>query len=252
MPPRPEPPVYYPPAPSIPQVGNDQKTVMMFRYATNESIPLRDIAELGAMYNGWRVSAVRVNTRMVDPTVPATVQLVENGIVYANQYAGDGQVVLLPNSLMIDLNTQTLSLDVNGTTYIDSISIELQNVYGSNIYLEWSNAQYVDIDLNVDADSNSYVSLSDLIDLNYFNGRTLERVNVIASIPDQAMPGTVTNVSLLSSSQTLGQTQFVSYDPDQLPIWTDYNRFVVGQNLLDLALYADGAIHMDRVILKIK
>jgi len=204
------------------------------------------------MYNGWRVTAVRVNTRPVDPSVTTTIQLVENGITYANQYDFGGQVVLVPNSLMIDASTNSLSMNINGTTYIDSVSIELQNVYGSNIYLEWSNAQYVDIDLNVDANNNSYVSLNDLIDMNYFNGRTLERVNVIASLPDQATPGTVTNVSLLSSSQTLGRAQFVSYDPDQLPIWTDYNRFVIGQNLLDLALYADGPIHMDRVILKVK
>jgi hypothetical protein len=225
---------------------------MLFRYASNETIPLRDIAELGYMYNGWRVSSVRVNTRPGDPNAPATLQLLENGIPQATQMDWGGQVVFIPNNLILDTTTQTLNLNINGNTYIDSISVELRNIYGSNINLDWANAQYVDIDLNVDAYDNNYVNLSDLIDMNYFNGRILERVNVIASLPDQAMPGTLTNVSLLSSSQTLGQVQFSSYDPEQLPIWVDYNRFVLGQNLLDLALYADGAIHMDRVILKLK
>jgi hypothetical protein len=188
---------------------------------------------------------------VIDPNT-TTVQLVVNGIVRASQFNPGNQIVLYPNDLILDSNTRSLSLDITGFTHIDTITVELSNAYGSNINLDWAYAQYIDIDLNVDALSNSYVNLNELADLSVFSGRILERVNVIAAIPDEAMPGTVTTVSLLASSQTLGQAQFSSYDPEQNAIWTDYNRFVLGQNLFDLALYSDGAIHMDRVILKVK
>lgn len=224
----------------------------MFRDVGDTRIPLREIAELGYMYNGWQVVSVRANTRSMDPHT-TTVQLVENGQVYATQVNPGSQISLYPSALLlVDSNTQDLSLNIAGWTHIDSITIELRNYNGNNINLDWGYAQYVDLDLNVDAYDNSYVNLNELMDMSIFNGRILERVNVIAELPDQATPGVVTNVSLLSSSQTLGQVQFSSYDPEQLPIWTDYNRFVLGQNIVDLALYADGPIHFDRVILKIK
>lgn len=223
----------------------------MFRTVGNESIPLREIAELGYMYNGWQIVSVRANTQVVDQH-RTTVELVQNGVVHATQINPGTQIVLYPNSLVIDANTQSLELRIGGFTHIDSLTLEMRNAYGSNIDADWGYAQYVDIDLQVDAYSNSYVNLNDFLNLDLFNGRILERVNVIAEIPEQAAPGTVTNVHLLTATQSLGQATFTSYDPEQLPIWTDYNRWVLGQNVLDLALYSDNAIRMDRVILKLK
>lgn len=223
----------------------------MFRTVGNESIPLREIAELGYMYNGWQIISVRANTQVVDQH-RTTVELVQNGIVRATQVNPGTQIVLYPNSLVIDANTQSLELRIGGYTHIESLTIELRNTYGSNIDADWGYAQYVDIDLHVDAYTNSFVNLNDFLDLSMFHGRILERVNVIAEIPEQAAPGTVTNVHLLTASQSLGHATFTSYSPEQLPIWTDYNRWVLGQNVLDLALYSDNAIRMDRVILKLK
>lgn len=223
----------------------------MFRTVGNESIPLREIAELGYMYNGWQIVSVRANTQVVDQNI-TTVQLVENGMVYATQINPGNQIVLYPNSLFIDANTQNIELRISGYTHIESISVELRNVHGYNIDADWGYAQYVDIDLNVDAYTNSYVNLNDFVNLSIFSGRILERVNVIAELPDQAAFGTVTNVHLLTAQQSLGVATFNSYDPAQVPIWTDYNRWILGQNVLDLAVYADNAIHMDRVILKLK
>lgn len=223
----------------------------MFRTVGNESIPLREIAELGYMYNGWQIVAIRANTQVVDQH-RTTVELVEDGIVHATQVNPGNQIVLYPNSLLIDANTQNIQLRIGGYTHIESMTIELRNVRGYNIDADWGFAQYVDVDLNVDAYSNSFVNLNDFVNLSMFSGRILERVNVIAEIPDQAAPGTVTNVHLLTAQQSLGTATFTSYDPAQLPIWTDYNRWVLGQNVLDLAVYSDNAIHMDRVILKLK
>lgn len=225
---------------------------MMFRDAGNETIPLREIAELGYQYNGWQVVSVRANTRSIDPK-RTTVELISNGRVFATQINPGSQISLYPNEmLIIDENTWNVDMRITGLTHIDSISIELRNVRGANIDLDWGYAQYVDIDLNVDAYANSWVNLNEHLDLSIFNGRILERVNLIGALPLQTAPGTVTNVSLVSATDTLGQAQFTTTNPQQVAMWTDFDRYILGQNVRDLGLYIDGPVRLERAVLKIK
>ena len=219
----------------------------------NESIPLREIAELGYQYNGWQVVSVRATTSSIDPNT-TTVQLSENGRILATQVNPGSQISLNPTEvLLIDNNTSSIALTVTGATHIEVISIELRNVNGANIDLNWGYAQYVDLKVNIDAQANSAIDFNDYANMQIFQGRILERVNVIAALPANTPVGTVANVSLMSDNNTnLGTAAFNSVQLQQLPIWTDYDRFVLGENVNNLMLYMDNNVHVDRVILKVK
>ena len=120
----PTPPPYYPPQPPPSYGQRIVKQVYVGRSVENEMFQLSYYADLSTRYYGWEVTAVRASTRPNSP-YRTTVQLIaQDRNVLATQINPGYQITLFPNSYVV-AGTQELYLYVEGSTYIDTIEVEL-------------------------------------------------------------------------------------------------------------------------------
>jgi len=122
--PPPPPPSYYPPTPPPSYDQRIVKQVYVGRSVGDEMYQLSYYADLSSYY-GWEVTAVRASTRPNSPyrTVVSLVDSSRN--VLATQTNPGYQVALFPyNSVCV--GNQDLYLWVQGSTYIESIEVELR------------------------------------------------------------------------------------------------------------------------------
>lgn len=133
-PPRPPAPPYYPPAPPAPYYppappappAYGQRIVQQVyvgRSVCDEMFQLSYYANL-SQYYGWQVTAVRANTRPNSPyrTVVSLVDGRRN--IFATQTNPGYQIMLFPAGY-ISAGTQDLYLWIQGSTFIETIEVEL-------------------------------------------------------------------------------------------------------------------------------
>lgn len=122
--PPPTPPPYYPPPTPPPSYGQRiVKQVYVGRSVGDEMYQLSYYADL-SQYYGWQVTAVRANTRPNSP-YRTVVSLVDaNRNILATQTNPGYQIALFPRQY-VSAGTQSLYLWLQGSTFIESIEVEL-------------------------------------------------------------------------------------------------------------------------------
>lgn len=116
---------YYPPAPPAPVYGQRiVQQVQVGRAFQNETYQLSYWANLNTQYYGWEVSAVRAATRPNSPYQTVVQLITASNQVLATQINPGYQIALFPN-YQVFAGYQDLFLTVQGSTYIDSIEVEL-------------------------------------------------------------------------------------------------------------------------------
>lgn len=111
--------------PNYPGYYSEYRTVYLNRAVYNQGINLRSIFGLDSRYNGYRILSVRAATT---PNSPYTTvaQLVVDGQVFASQTNPGRQINLYPNwTVILDRTMTSAFLYISGSTYIESIQIEI-------------------------------------------------------------------------------------------------------------------------------
>ena len=123
-PPTPPPPSnpYYPPAPGYGQRVVQQ--VYVGRSIQNEMYQLSYWANLNTQYYGWEVSAVRASTRPNSPYTTVAQLVTSDNRVLASEVNPGYEIALFP-SYQVFAGYQELYLYIQGSTYIESIEVEL-------------------------------------------------------------------------------------------------------------------------------
>lgn len=116
----PPPPPSYPPSNSILAIP-----VYVGRSVANERLQLSQLADLNTQYPGWTIVAVTARTT---PNSPATtlVRLAVDENVIATQTNPGYQINLYPTTTQTISGYSNIELWVNGSTYIESIEVQLQ------------------------------------------------------------------------------------------------------------------------------
>lgn len=124
-PPAPPAPPYYPPTPPPPAYGQRIVTqIYVGRSVGDEMYPLSYYANL-SQYYGWEITAVRGNTRPNSP-YRTVVSLVNGNLtVFATQTNPGRQIALFPRSGRVIVGVQDLYLRLQGSTFIDTLEVEL-------------------------------------------------------------------------------------------------------------------------------
>ena len=124
--PPPAPPPYYPPpTPPPPAYGQRiVKQVYVGRSVGDEMYQLSYYADL-SQYYGWEVTAVRANTRPNSPYRTVVSLVDSNRNVLATQTNPGYQIALFPTRY-VSAGTQDLYLWLQGSTFIESIEVELR------------------------------------------------------------------------------------------------------------------------------
>ena len=122
-----------PPVPSRPgqggggqhQAGTEQKVVNLYRRVTNETLALRQLANIGANYNGMRVQSIVVLVRNSGPQ--ADMSFLVNNQMQSSFRSPRGQVQFTPyGQAILGQDIQGLQLQVRGNIEIDQIIVNVQ------------------------------------------------------------------------------------------------------------------------------
>lgn len=200
------------------QQQREIKYVFIGRSVYNETLALRQLAGLGQQYQGWSVTNVRARTT---PNSPArtTVQLLADQRVVAQQINPGYQINLYPQyEVILGITTQRLQLFIAGSTYIDTLEIEVMrggNGGGYNPNPGYPGYPNLTIQLNIQAvmGQQGHVDLNNYINQNQYRGRRIDRIEVTAraqgqlSLVDVVVAGY--NSGTLQFSNGFSQTQTV-------------------------------------------
>lgn len=134
--PSPQQPPAVTPLPSVPsrpgqggggqhQIGNEQKVVNVYRRVNNETLALRQLANIGANYNGARVQSILVFVRNSGPQ--SQLSFLVNNQAQSSFRAPRGQVHFAPyGQAILGRDIQGLQVQVQGNIEIDQIIVNLQ------------------------------------------------------------------------------------------------------------------------------
>jgi hypothetical protein len=115
---------YYPPAPSLPGYGQRiVQQVSVGRSVANEMFQLSYYAQLN-QYAGWQVTAVRAVTRPNSPYRTVAQLMTADRCVLASEVNPGYDIDLYPNTTVY-AGSQDLYLYIEGSTYIETIEVEL-------------------------------------------------------------------------------------------------------------------------------
>lgn len=244
MPPRPMPPAPRPPMPPPPSYGTETKSVWIGRAVWNETLPLRQLAGLGAQYNGWEVVSVRASTRPNDPG-RTVVQLVAEGRSVATQVNPGYQILLYPQQrLILGANAQTLQLSINGGTYIDGLEIQLRRGGGYNP--PPPAGQNIEINLYRSVFGNDRLDLTTYIDMYRYRGYSIQQVIITANA--RYNTGVI---SLLINGFDQGRVNIAAGYSQQQSVWLR-QPMVIGQGADSVVLYTTGDMTIERVTLVVR
>ena len=120
--------------PSCAGQGNDQaqteyKSIQIGRTVTNERLDLRALSGIGPEYSGWEVVSVTANTQPNNPYTTIAQLLADNQVV-ASQTDPGSAINLTPSYSLVIGSVNDLELWISGSTYIDSIQIQVVNRNG--------------------------------------------------------------------------------------------------------------------------
>jgi hypothetical protein len=220
------------------------KRIYLSRDLYNQSVDLRLFAGINYSYQGWAITSVRANTR---PNSPAqtVAQLIVDGRVVASQLNPGYQIYLVPQStVVLDQNARNVNLAISGSTYIDSIEIELRRAGHYNPPPSYG--QNIDITIYRSVYGNDRIDITQYIDLYRYRGYRVEQVIVSAT----ARYGSA-YVSLLVNGNSHGQLSFNGGYSQRQSLWLS-NQPVIGQGADSLVLYTSGDMTVETVTLVVR
>lgn len=238
-----QPPPYNPPynPPNRPDNGYGQqretKYVYVGRSVYNESLPLRQLAGLGQQYQGWSVTHVRARTTPNSST-RTTVQLLADQRVVAQQINPGYQINLRPHHELILGNTvQRLHLYISGSTYIDTLEIEIvrggnggdDGGYNPNPGNPGYPNQTIQLNIHASLGQQGHIDLNNYINQNQYRGRRIERIEVTA-----LAQGNVSLVDVVVAGYNLGTLQFSNGFSQTQAVFVNQGA-VIGQHPLYLS-----------------
>lgn len=249
-PPRPLPPRPLPPPPpsnpGYPGYGSEVKRVYVSRNIYNETLALRQLGGIGQQYQGYEVTAVRVNLRPTYNT-QTMLQLVSDGQVVATQYSSGYQADLYPQRLLVlDQTARTLQLAINGNVFVDSVDIELRRGSGGYYPPPPGYGQNIEINVYRSVYGNDRIDLTPHIDMIRYRGRVIEQVLVRAS--SRYNMGLI---SLLINGFNMGQAQF-SGGLTQVATYRLNQPMMIGQGADSLVLYTQGDLTVEGVTIVLR
>lgn len=192
-----QPPVVTPlPPPPVPghggggnhQVGTEQKVINVYRRVTNETLALRQLANIGANYNGMRVQSIMVFVRNSGPH--AEMSFLVNNQVQSSFRSPRGQVHFAPyGQAVLGQDIQGLQLQVRGNIEIDQIVVNLQRqgrqprppVPTPQPPPPPVRAVEVPVYLNQRHYGNSYVDVSRMVDMQRYRDYRIEEIVIDAT-----------------------------------------------------------------------
>lgn len=243
----PAPPPSYPGNPSY--GDREVKSIYMNRSVRNERISLRQLAGIDSRYRGWEVASVRANTR---PNSPGTTiaQLLMDGRIVAQQRNPGYQLYLTPSTrVVIGGSASSLQLAISGSTFIDSIEIELVNSQGG-----WQpdpNPGYpgyserVDLNIYRHTMANDRIDITPMIDMYRYRGMRIESIEIQGRADYN-----VSIVEALINGFSQGTAQFDSGFNRSQTIYLN-QRPVIGNGADSVVLYTRGNMTVQKVVLNL-
>lgn len=125
--PRPNFPPFFPPAFNEPYIPTPQvhiEQIYIGRSVENERISLTQLSALNRRYSGWTIRSVRAQTTP-NSSARTTVRLAVDERVVGMQINPGNQINIFPNQ-GISIGGARIELWINGSTFIHSIEIEVQ------------------------------------------------------------------------------------------------------------------------------
>lgn len=255
-----QPPPYNPPSrpPNRPDNGYNQqretKYVYIGRSVYNESLPLRQLAGLGQQYQGWSVTNVRARTTPNSST-RTTVQLLADQRVVAQQVNPGYQINLYPQyEVILGSTAQRLQLFISGSTYIDTLEIDVVRG-GNNGGGGYPNNpgypnqpgypnELIQLNINASLGQQGLVDLNAYINQNQYRGRKIERIEVTA----RAL-GQTSKVDVIVAVYNAGTLQFTNGYSQTQTFFANQDA-TIGQQALCLAARGSIVIETVRIYLR--
>lgn len=236
------------PYPGQPSYGYEVKRIYIGRDIFNETLPLRQLAGIGREFNGWEVVSVRARTRPTN-SGRTVAQLVSDNRVMATQINPGYQIDLRPQfRLVLGQTAGTLQLGISGSTFIDTIEIELRRDgggynppppppgYGENI----------EINIYRSVFGSDRIDLTQYIDMYRYRGRVIEQVLVTATARYN-----VGFMDLLINGFNMGRAQF-SGGYSQIATFRLNQHMVIGQGADSVVLYTQGDMTIEHVTIVVR
>ena len=251
--PRPEPPPHrsepprppLPPQPPInPGAHREYKTIYVGREVTNEVIALGLLGEIGREFTGWDVLSVRAKSRSTSPD-KTTAQLIVDGNVVAEEVNPGQSIDLIPRApVVLGLNSEDLSLLIEGTTFIDTVQVELRRG-------EYFPAPLEDVEVSIDRTvfGADIIDLKNYIDVIRYSGRTVDHIVVTSTNRQQQGQS---DLSFVFNGNQLGQVFYDAGYTQQQTVWLE-NQVVIGADSQDtLELKTNGDMSVVSVIIVLR
>lgn len=234
------------PYPGQPSYGYEVKRIYIGRTIFNETLPLRQLAGIGREFSGWEVLSVRARTRPTN-SGRTVAQLVSDNRVIATQINPGYQIDLIPQyRLVLGETGNTLQLGIGGSTFIDSIEIELRRDGGGYNPPPPGYGQNIEINIYRSVFGNDRIDLTQYIDMFLYRGRVIEQVIVTATARYN-----VGFVGLLINSFNMGQAQF-SGGYTQVATFRLSQHMVIGQGADSIVLQTQGDMTIEHVTIVVR
>lgn len=241
-----QPPPYNPPNRPDNGYGQQRETKYVYigRSVYNESLPLRQLAGLGQQYQGWSVTNVRARTTPNSPT-RTVVQLLADQRVVAQQVNPGYQINLFPQyEVILGSTTQRLQLFVSGSTYIDTLEIDVaRSGHNDGGYNPGYPNQTIQLNIQASLGQQGFIDLNNYINQNQYRGRRIDRIEVTARAQ-----GNVALVDVVAG-YSLGTLQFSNGYSQTQAIFANQGA-VIGQQQLYLSTRGYMVVETVRIYLR--
>lgn len=228
------------------QGRQEQKIIYLNRSVANETLPLRQLANIGPNYDGYTVESVVVDLR--SSGYGASISLMADGRVEDAAYSPQGSIALHPQfRAVLGQDIRTLQLDVRGFADIQSITVNLRD---GNTYNRPDRpdryGQGMDLPLYVNRRmyGNDRLDLTQYIDMYRYSGYRIQEI-VIEATP-------VYNTALLDlliNGFNQGQTLQIDRYSSRQSIFP--NNAILGQGADSIVLYTRGDLDIRNVTLRL-
>lgn len=217
----------------------EQKIVYIGRRVADETLALRQLANIGNNYRGYTVQSVVVEVRRSGPR--AEIALVADGRQEDTSYSPQGTIQLFPRyRAVLDEDIRSLQLSVRGVAEIASITVNLVDSNGGRP------GRGIDVPLSVSRRlyGNDRLDLTQYIDMYRYRGYRIQEI-VIDATP-------VYNTALIDLViNGFNQGQSLQLDRYNTRQTVRPQNAVLGQGADSIVLYTRGDLDVRQVTLRL-